>query len=273
MQARKIILLFLIIIVYMVNGCAWTNKLLRSDGEYGNKDTLPVDPFELVEMANYCNTSYRRATAENKLYEIRKDEFSYHVKQDQGVTILIFRGTKSAKNALVTDLDFRVWKDDGLTDHWCGTEPGHCDINLHRGFKDAAMFILEDIDDNYKLEQVVYLTGHSMGGAVAQIIGLWLDQRGHDVQIYTFGSPKVSTTFFENRPTHFRVSFGNDPVPFLPPYPFLHSGIQINPETLEWDESHEEESFFEIDGRDHSIQEYYDVLEEHIFPKLCDECK
>ena len=266
-------MLFLAIVVCIISGCAWTNSFLWSDGEYGNKDTLPVDPFELVEMANYCNTSYRRATAENKLYEIRKDEFSYHVKQDQGVTILIFRGTKSAKNALVTDLDFRVWKDDGLTDHWCGTEPGHCDINLHRGFKDAAMFILEDIDENYKLEQVVYLTGHSMGGAVAQIIGLWLDQRGHDVQIYTFGSPKVSTTFFGNRPTHFRVSFGNDPVPFLPPYPFLHSGIQINPETLEWDESHEEESFFEIDGRDHSIQEYYDVLEEHIFPQLCDECK
>ena len=261
MRARKIILLFLVIIVYMVSGCAWTNKLLRSDGEYGNKDTLPVEPFELIEMANYCNESYRRATAENKLYEIRKDEFSYHVKQDQGVTILIFRGTKSAKNALVTDLDFRVWKDDGLG------------VNLHRGFRDAAMFILKDIDENYKLEQVVYLTGHSMGGAVAQIIGLWLDQRGHDVQIYTFGSPKVSTTFFGNRPTHFRVSFGNDPVPFLPPYPFLHSGIKIDPETLEWDESHEEESFFEIDGRDHSIQEYYDVLEKHVFPKLCDECK
>ena len=112
-----------------------------------------------------------------------------------------------------------------------------------------------------------------MGCAVAKFICLWLDQRGHDVQIYTFGSPKVSTGYFGNRPIHFRVSFRNDPVPFLPPYPFLHSGIHVDPETLEWDESHEEESFFKIDGRDHSIQEYYDVLEEHVFPKLCDVCE
>ena len=254
-------MLFLAIVICILSGCAWTNSLLRSDGEYGNKDTLPVEPIDLLEMANYCNESYNSASNSNR-YEIRKDEFSYEVKQDQGITILVFRGTKNAKNALITDLDFRVFKDNGLGG-----------VFLHRGFRDAAMYILKDIDENYKLEQIVYLTGHSMGGAVAQIIGLWLDQRGHDVQIYTFGSPKVSTTFFGNRPTHFRVSFGNDPVPFLPPYPFLSSGIHIDPETLEWDESHEEESFFEIDGRDHSIQEYYDVLEEHVFPRLCDECK
>jgi len=250
-------LAFNLIIIITITGCAWTNNLLRSDGEYGNKDTLPIEPFELIEMANYCNLSYRSAEAK----EVRKDEFSYRLRQVDGITILVFRGTQNAKNALITDIDFRTFKDDDLG------------VYLHRGFRDAAMHILNDIDKNYKLEQVVYLTGHSMGGAVAQIIGLWLDQRGHDVQIYTFGSPKVSTTFFRNRPIHFRVAFRNDPVPFLPPYPFLHSGIQIDPETLEWDESHEEDSFFEIDGQDHSIQEYYDVLEAHVFPKLCDVCE
>ena len=255
---RKLAFSLIIIgIALTVTSCAWTNKLLKSDGNYGNKDTLPIDPFELVEMANYCNISYRHA--ENK--EVRNDEFSYQVKQTEGITILVFRGTQNAKNALITDIDFRIFKDEELG------------VNLHRGFRDAAMHILKDIDENYKLEQVVYLTGHSMGGAVAKIIGLWLDQRGHDVQIYTFGSPKVSTGYFGNRPIHFRVSFRNDPVPFLPPYPFLHSGIHVDPETLEWDESHDEESFFKIDCRDHSIQEYYDVLEEHVFPKLCDVCE
>ena len=268
-------MLFLVILVCIVSGCAWTNKLLWTDGEYGNADTLPVEPFDLLEMANYCNESYRSATEENR-YEIRNDEFSYRVKQNQGITILIVRGTKSARNALITDLDFRTFKDDQLTEKWFGKQdrPNILKtVYLHRGFRDAAMYILNDIDKNYKLEQIVYLTGHSMGGAVAQIIGLWLDQRGHDVQIYTFGSPKVSTTFFGSRPNHYRVSFRNDPVPFLPPLPFLHSGIHIDPETLDWDESHEEDSFFEIDGRDHSIQEYYDVLEEHFFPQLCDECE
>ena len=56
-------LAFNLIIIITVTGCAWTNNLLRSDGEYGNKDTLPIEPFELIEMANYCNLSYRIASA------------------------------------------------------------------------------------------------------------------------------------------------------------------------------------------------------------------
>ena len=119
----------------------------------------------------------------------------------------------------------------------------------------------------------MYLTGHSLGGAVAQIVGLWLEQRGHYVQIYTFGSPKVSTTYFGSRFPHYRVAFSNDPVPYFPPYPFLHSGIFIDPITLEWDKSHEERSFFEIDGQDHSIQEYLNILKKHVILKLCNECE
>ena len=48
-------------------------------------------------------------------------------------------------------------------------------------------------------------------------------------------------------------------------YPFLHSGIFIDPETLNWEEGGEANrgSFTEIDARDHSIQEYLDVLQEH----------
>ena len=126
--------------------------------------------------------------------------------------------------------------------------------------------IFEDIEDNYKLEKTVYLTGHSLGGAIAQIIGLWLDVRGHNVQIYTFGSPKVSTSFFGSKPSHYRVALRNDPVPFVPMYPFLHSGISIDPETLDWMEGGETDrgSFTKIDGRDHSIREYVNILKERI---------
>ena len=88
-------------------------------------------------MAGYCNEAYRKATKENKLYEIRNDEFSYHVKQNSGVTILIFRGSANAKNFL-SDIDLRPWKDDDL------------DVYLHRGFRDAADFVSTDIKKNYE---------------------------------------------------------------------------------------------------------------------------
>ena len=229
------------------------NPFLYFQGESGDRTTLPVEVEELIEMAEYCEEAYRSATNENKLYEIRNNEFSYHVKQDRGVTILIFRGTDNIKN-IGTDVDIRPRHDKSL------------DVYLHRGFKDAATWIFEDIDDNYKLKKTVYLTGHSLGGAIAQIMGYWLDQEGYNVQIYSFGSPKVSTTFFGNEPPHYRVVLDNDPIPYMPPYPFLHSGISINVETLDWEEGGEanRESFSKIDGRDHSISYYTRILKGHI---------
>ena len=242
-----------IIITLFLSGCSWLNPFLYFQGESGDRSTLPVDVEELIEMAEYCEEAYRSATNENRLYEIRNNEFSYHVKQDRGVTILIFRGTDNVKNVW-TDIDARPTKDDSLDGAY-----------LHRGFKDAATWIFEDIKRDYTLEKTVYLTGHSLGGAVAQIIGLWLHNAGYHVQIYTFGSPKVSTTFFGNRPIHYRMLVRNDPVPFVPPYPFLHSGISIDVETLNWEEGGEANrgSFGEIDGRDHSIKEYLKILKGH----------
>ena len=242
-------LITIVATILLLSGCAWLNPFLYFQGESGDKTTLPVATHELIEFAQYCDEAYRSATEENKLYEIRSNEFSYHVIQDMGVTILIFRGSVNTKN-IWTDIDIRPTMNDELG------------VYLHRGFKDAANWLHEDIKKNYKLEKTVYLTGHSLGGAVAQIIGLWLDNDGYNVQIYTFGSPKVSTTFFGNRPPHYRVVLRNDPVPFFPPYPFLHSGIMINADTLEWAEGGEahRDSFTEIDGQDHSIHGYFKAL-------------
>ena len=96
-------------------------------------------------------------------------------------------------------------------------------------------------------------------------MGYWLDQEGYNVQIYSFGAPKVSTTFFGNEPPHYRVVLDNDPIPYMPPYPFLQSGIAINASTLDWEEGGERnrKPFTEIDGRDHSIREYLNELKRH----------
>ena len=121
------------------------NPFLYFQGKSGDRSTLPIDVEELIEMAEYCEEAYHSATNENKLYEIRNNEFSYHVKQDRGVTILIFRGTDNLKNVW-TDIDARPTKDDSLNGAY-----------LHRGFKDAATWIFEDIKRDYTLEKTVYL--------------------------------------------------------------------------------------------------------------------
>ena len=212
-------------------------------GASGTKEDLPVGIEVLIEMAEYCERIYDEGK------EIGQDEFAYNVVQDRGVTIISIRGTDNAKNVL-TDLDARPFKDRKLG------------VQVHRGFRDASEKLKNDIIENVALEENIILTGHSLGGAIAQILGLWFEDDAYEVQIYTFGSPSVMIEqMWEDG--HFRVYLENDPVPFLPPFPYVHWGIRINAETLDWDENHPIGDVTKIDARDHSIKEYLKILRRH----------
>jgi len=212
-------------------------------GANGTKDNLPIGIEVLTEMAEYCERIYDEGK------EIGEDEFAYNVVQDRGVTIISIRGTDNGKNVL-TDLDARPFQD------------GKLGIQIHKGFRDASEKLRDDILENVALEETIILTGHSLGGAIAQILGLWFEDDGYEVQIYTFGSPSVMMEqMWEDG--HFRVYLENDPVPFLPPFPYVHWGIRINAETLDWDEDHPIGDVTKIDARDHSIKEYLKVLRRH----------
>ena len=212
-------------------------------GANGTKENLPVDVGILIEMAEYCEKIYDEGK------EIGENEFAYNVVEDRGVTIISIRGTDNGKNVL-TDLDARPFRDKKLG------------VQIHRGFRDASEKLRDDILENVALEETIILTGHSLGGAIAQILGLWFEDDAYEVQIYTFGSPSVMIEqMWEDG--HFRVYLENDPVPFLPPFPYVHWGIRINAETLDWDEDHPIGDVTKIDARDHSIKEYLKVLRRH----------
>ena len=220
-----------------------TNQFLGMGGANGTKENLPVGIEVLTEMAEYCERIYDEGK------EIGDNEFAYNVVQDRGVTIISIRGTDNSKNVL-TDLDARPFRDRKLG------------VQIHRGFRDAAEKLRDDIFENVALEETIILTGHSLGGAIAQILGLWFEDDAYEVQIYTFGSPSVMIEqMWEDG--HFRVYLENDPVPFLPPFPYVHWGIRINAETLDWDEDHPIGDVSKIDARDHSIKEYLKVLRRH----------
>ena len=227
----------------LLSSCLSTNQVLGMGGANGTKDNLPIGIEVLTEMAEYCERIYDEGK------EIGDNEFAYNVVQDRGVTIISIRGTDNSKNVL-TDLDARPFRDRKLG------------VQIHRGFRDAAEKLRDDILENVALEETIILTGHSLGGAIAQILGLWFEDDAYEVQIYTFGSPSVLIEqMWEDG--HFRVYLENDPVPFLPPFPYVHWGIRINAETLDWDEDHPIGDVTKIDARDHSIKEYLKVLRRH----------
>ena len=237
-------------IILLLSGCAKNIVDKNNDLGSGDKSNLPVTLTSLIEHAEYSAAIYENGST---------DEIVFEVKQNNGITIITVRGTANENNVLA-DLDARLVKDDVLG------------IYLHKGFKDASTYVMQSIDNTfvnnaklYTLEHTVYITGHSLGGAIAQIVGMWLHKRGHNVQVYSYGSPKVSNeVLVSGQPTHFRVVRNSDPVPFSPPWPFLHTGVFVNSQTLDWGSENDNGLISQTDGLTHSILKYVTTLKEQL---------
>lgn len=123
-----------------------------------------------------------------------------------GMLILVFRGTQRNIGDVHTDI-----KADLVT------APGGG--RIHRGFLEAFEHVREEI--NAALERhegsPVYITGHSLGGALALIATRYLEQQGTGA-CYTFGGPRVANDqFFEGIKTPvYRVVNAADGVPRVP---------------------------------------------------------
>jgi len=245
----------------ILTSCAKHNKddKKHNDLGSGDKSNLPVTLTSLIEHAEYCKAIYDSGGSQI-------DEVAFEVKQDNGISIIVIRGTANEANVL-SDIDVRLVKD---------VRTG---IYLHKGFRDAAVTIMQIIDTStktgrtivqgqtltYPLEHTVHVTGHSLGGAVAQIIGMWLHKRGNNVQIYSYGSPKVSDQVLsEGQPTHWRVVRRSDPIPFTPPWPYSHTGLFIDSQTLDWGPDNDNGLISETDGLDHAIAKYVSTLKEQL---------
>jgi len=227
----------------LLTGCAKSAEEVGVTS--GDKSTLPVSLVSLIEHAEYCKA----------IYDIggdQKDEVAFEVIQDNGISIIVIRGTANEANVL-SDIDVRL------------VEDVRTGLYLHKGFRDAAISVMQIIDNEHTIEHTVHVTGHSLGGAVAQIIGMWLHKRGKNVQIYSYGSPKVSSQVLSGgQPTHWRVVRSSDPIPFTPPWPYRHTGVFIDSVSLEWGPNNDDGLISKTDGLDHSISKYVTTLKEQL---------
>ena len=230
----------------ILTSCAKHNKddKTHNDLGSGDKSNLPVTITSLIEHAEYCKAIYDSGGDQ-------KDEVAFEVKQEGGISIIVIRGTANDANVL-SDVDVRLVSD------------ARTGIRLHKGFRDAAVTVMQIIDTTKTLEHTVHVTGHSLGGAVAQIIGMWLHKRGKNVQIYSYGSPKVSDQVLSGgQPTHWRVVRLSDPIPFTPPWPYSHTGLFIDSQTLDWGSDNDNGLISKTDGLTHAIAKYVETLKQH----------
>jgi hypothetical protein len=102
------------------------------------------------------------------------------------------------------------------------------DVLVHLGFRDALDLVYEElvaeIREHLKGGRVLWLTGHSLGGALANLTAYRLHDDGVAVQgVYTYAAPKVGDPDWARE---FQRRFGErsqqwvvalDPIPRLPP--------------------------------------------------------
>ncbi len=137
-----------------------------------------------------------------------------------------------AVRGTVGDVNWQLDKDRrGVKDKRVG-------VLLHRGFRRAADAIYKDLRPRLVPGYATYLTGHSLGGAVAAIIGIYLWDDGLQVGgIVTFGQPKFigedGALAYRDLPI-LRVVYQNDTVSLLPQRTskskqrFAHVGPVVN---------------------------------------------
>lgn len=144
---------------------------------------------------------------------------------DDGQHILIaFRGSASKAN----------W----IANFQAVTDPGPFKkTRVHEGFQDTlfpgVLGLTKLLQERRSSSQAIWITGHSLGGALAALFAGMLRENGIDVAgLYTFGAPRAGNRHFARelnaaleQSNHFRYANEHDLVPHVPPEPlFDHAG-------------------------------------------------
>lgn len=133
--------------------------------------------------------------------------------------------SKAAYREAVSDAAVQVIRNREMT-YPSAYAPTSKPIKMHSGFVNAYLSARDRVHDAVKRSGLSrwLITGHSLGGALANLCGLDLQYNfSPDVvpQVYTFGAPKVGNGAFvdsynERVPDTFRFVYGNDLVSGLP---------------------------------------------------------
>jgi hypothetical protein len=158
--------------------------------------------------------------------------------------VVVFRGSEN----LLQD-PVGAFKDGVLTDANCGwkdvSEQLGEGVKAHEGFWNAFFPIRNAVSEaierqgGFSPEKKLWITGNSLGGALANLCALWLRKEGHAVQgVYTYGAPRCGDSAFRSRYENDysimcqRWVNDNDIVPLLPPpklFPdYCHVGVTNN---------------------------------------------
>ncbi|MGY3571986.1 lipase family protein [Vibrio paucivorans] len=202
--------------------------------------TTEYDEGNSLSLALVCHLAYEK---EEKISQVvrswnyRLDGYINLVKKpdidtqcfvmsDDDNVIIVFRGSESLEDWFT---NFQAVYDAGPMD----------DTKVHEGFQDAlfpAVIGLTKLIDKPELShKKIWITGHSLGGALCSLFAGMLIENDYSVYgIYTYASPRPGNGAFADKLNsrvagpHYRVVNVGDVVLHVPPEPFYsHSGQRI----------------------------------------------
>lgn len=167
------------------------------------------------------NTARQYGYTVTKMQEIPAVELTYFLATDDinKRQVIAIRGTSNVSNAYV-DMALKLKTESRLG------------VRLHEGFAFAAQAVYEDVKPLLRKDYRISTTGHSLGGAVAVILAMYLETDKYPLEhVITFGQPKVTNIAgavqFKNLPL-IRAVTPDDLVPLVPPFdPMDMSNLDI----------------------------------------------
>lgn len=202
----------------------------------------------------------RRAYAEATI-SVADTDTQVLIVERRDYVVIAFRGTDDL-GKFITDAEF-YREPLGWTPS-CREQLRWSDIQVHAGFLKAFASVREPLiktlHHRVLNHRALYITGHSLGGALAMLCALELENRFNVHAVYTYGQPRVGNAAFCEFYNHFlgdrtyRHVYENDIVariPHLPAIfdPYRHAAqeiylpefgrIQLNPSrhTLLWNDA------------------------------------
>ena len=183
-------------------------------------------PDDNIMLFNYCGHPLNTPGFEEKNHK----QFSI-ASCDMGnyeLLLIVLRGTGLGGDDVKIDLDvdyetdMKVWIHGGFYNYMQTVKRG-LQVYLNRNP------LIQSAMTDKKLK--VLITGHSLGGAAANLLGAYLTSKEYqkpwvgtaDMYVYTYASPRVFNTLRKEKPTTtscayiFNIVIDKDPVPTQPP--------------------------------------------------------
>ena len=191
-----------------------------------NRDYSLTNAFWMMWFAKRSFSGEQQAT-QQELDELGYDRYNFIVNETSGLEVLIiakedaliiaFQGSKQLPDWLA---NFTFFQANGQDHDLMG--------KIHQGFatmlESEWITIEQTIEEFHTNDQPIWITGHSLGGALGTLTAAKLASEGYPIApLYTFAAPRVGNTEFAEElftllgQRHFRFVNEEDIVARLPP--------------------------------------------------------